>query len=138
MSEFHRANRTRLNVFPFDDEYRFRHYFEEPGLFASLAPFYEEEHYRFAVPQARFETVAELLRGHEYEPVVVEDPTPFVVAHRRFRDHPDVLFEGAVARDRTEQYTLFLLKDRESVTAATEAGAIPIAELEDVEWRPPS
>lgn len=134
MAEFHPANLTRLNVFPADGAYRFRAYFDEPGLFATLAPHYDEDRYRFEVPDARFERVAETLRAYGYEPVVVEDPTPFVVGHRRFREHPSILFEAAVERRRTDDYTLFLLKDRASVAAALEAGAVALEALDGVEW----
>lgn len=135
MSEFHRASRRRLNVFPDDDRYRFREYFDEPGLFASLAPFYVDDAYRFEVPESRFDSIADTLRAFGYEPVVVTDPTPFVVAHRRFRDHPKVLFQASIERRRTDRYTLFLLKDRASVEKAVEAGAIELADLEGVDWR---
>lgn len=134
-SEFTRANRDRLHVFPGDDGYRFRAYFDEPGLFATLRPFYDGEHYRFEVPAERFEKMADLLRSYGYEPVVVEDPTPFVVAYKRFRDHPRVLFQHAVERRRTDRFTLFLLDGRDAVEAAVEAGAIELAELDGVEWR---
>ncbi|MFP4591530.1 MAG: hypothetical protein ACLFMX_03905 [Halobacteriales archaeon] len=135
MAEFHRADRTRLNVFPDGEVVRFRAYFDEPGLFASLRPFYDDRRYRFEVDRERFDRLADLLRGYGYEPVVVEDPTPFVVAHRRFRDHPKVLFRHAVERRRTDHYTLFLLNTREAVAEAIEAGAVAIDDLEGVEWR---
>lgn len=135
MSEFHRASRTRVNVFPTGDRYRFREYFEEPGLFATLAPYYDDDAYRFDVPSDRFDTVARSLRSFDYEPVVIEDPNPFVVAHRRFRDHPKVLFRTSVERRRTDHYTLFLLKDRASVDRALDEGAIALDELDDVTWR---
>ncbi len=134
MAEFHRADRTRLNVFPAGEAYRFRAYFDEPGLFATLRPFYDDEQYRFEVPADRFERIADLLREYEYEPVVVEDPTPFVVAHRRFRDHPRVLFRHAVDRRRTEHYTLFLLNAQEAVEAALEAGAVRLDDLDGITW----
>lgn len=135
-SEFTRASRTRLNVFPGNGSYRFRAYFEEPGLFASLKPFYEEEEYRFVVPADRFETVADLLRSYEYEPVIIDDPTPFVVAFKRFSDHPRVLFKHAIERRRTDRYTLFLLDTRQAVREAVDKGAIEISELDDVDWLP--
>lgn len=134
MAEFHRADRTRLNVFPAGDAYRFRAFFDEAGLFATLRPFYDDDRYRFEVPADRFDRVADLLEEYGYEPVVVEDPTPFVVAHRRFRDHPRVLFRHAVERRRTDRYTLFLLNTRAAVEAAIEAGAEAIDDLEDVTW----
>lgn len=135
-SEFTRASRTRLNVFPRDDIYRFRTYFDEPGLFASLKPFYEEDEYRFEVPSDRFDTVADLLRSYEYEPVIIDDPTPFVVAFKRFSDHPRVLFKHAIERRRTDRYTLFLLDSRQAVRDAVEKGAIEITDLDDGDWQP--
>lgn len=133
-SEFTRASRDRLNVFPSDDTYRFRAYFDEPGLFASLRPFYDDHEYRFEVPTERFDGIADLLQSYGYESVIVEDPTPFVVAYRRFRDHPRVLFKHAIERRRRDQFTLFLLNTRDAVTEAIEAGAIELRDLEDVSW----
>lgn len=134
MSAFTPANRTRLNVFPSGDAYLFREYFDEDALFATLAPYYDDERYRFSVPRGRFEMVAERLKAHGYAPVVVDDPEPFVVAHRRFAEHPSILFESAVDRTRTDQFTLFLLKDQESVQEAIEAGAVAIEELDGIDW----
>lgn len=134
MSSFTRASRDRLNVFPGTDGYRFRQYFDEPGLFASLSPYYDEQHYRFTVPEDRFEQVAELLTSYGYDPVIVEEVTPFVVAHKRFADHPRVLFKHAIERRRTEHYTLFLLSSREAVTEAVERGAVELSDLEGVTW----
>ncbi len=134
VSEFTRANRTRLNVFPKGDIYRFRMYFDEPGLFASLQPYYNKQEYRFEVPGDRFENVADLLRSYGYNPVVVEDVEPFVVAFKRFRDHPRVLFKNAIDERRTGRYTLFLLRDQESVRKAVEKGARQVRDLEGVSW----
>ena len=133
-SEFTRASRDRLNIFPEGDGYRFRAYFDEPGLFASIAPYYDEQSYRFEVPEDRFDRVAELLRSYGYEPVIVTDVTPFVVAFRRFREHPRVLFKHAVDQRRTERFTLFLLNSREAVTEAVAAGAVELRDLDDVRW----
>lgn len=133
-SDFTRANRERLNVFPSDTGYRFRKFFDEPGLFASLQPFYDDASYRFEVPEGRFDQVADLLESYGYDTVVVEDVEPFVVAYRRFSDHPRVLFKHAVDQRRTERYTLFLLNSREAVATAVDRGAVELHELDNVTW----
>lgn len=76
----------------------------------------------------RFDDVAERLREHFYEPVVVEDVEPFCVVKQKYTDHPDVLFKAAVAKHSSDDYTVFLLKDQLSVEQAVERGAIQLAE----------
>lgn len=133
MAAFHRASRERVNVFPIKDRFYFRRFFEDNAIFATLAPYYNDERYRFEIPPDRYETIANTLRSHEYEPVVVEDFTPFVVGQRRYSDHPRILFRSVVAQRSMKSYTLFLLKDRKSVEQAIDAGATPVSSLE-ISW----
>lgn len=120
---FHRAGRKRVNVFPVDDQYLFKHYFDEDEIFAKLQRYYDEYEYRFEVPVDRFAHISDFLTEHGYAPVVVEAVEPFVVVKRKYTEHPEVLFRGSVLHRSVGNFNCFLMKDRHSVTRAVSAGA---------------
>lgn len=131
MAAFHRAGGERVNVFPVEGVYLFRHYLSEDA-FAELRRYYERYEYRFSVPATRFDRVAATLERHGYEPVVVDSFEPYTVVKRKYSTHPDVLFSAAVLHRSAGRFNCFVLKDRESVDRAVAGGATSIAET-DVE-----
>lgn len=134
MAAFHRAGRERVNVFPVAGSFRFRHYLSE-AAFTELRRYYRRYDYRFEVPTGRLDEVLSILERHGYDPVVVEDLAAFTVVKRKYSAHPDVIFSSAVAHRGVGRFNCFLLKDRESVEAAVEGGAIPFGETDlDVQF----
>lgn len=129
MAAFHRAGRERINVFPIDGEYRFRHYVDEDA-FAELKRYYRRYEYHFRIPAERIEEVRSLLSRHGYDPVVVEELEHFTVVKRKYSSHPDVLFSGSVLHRSVGRFNCFVLKDRESFETAVREGATPIAETD--------
>jgi hypothetical protein len=129
MPDFRRASRERINVFSVEDAYLFKHYVSAE-LFSEIDRYYEEYDYRFEVPEDRFGFVRERLEEHDYAPVVIEDPEPFAVLKRKYTTHPDALFRDAVYQRSLDGFNCFVMKTRDAVENATEAGAIPIAETE--------
>ena len=124
------VDRQEIAVFTLDDAYVFKQYFEQDDLFADLREYYNDDAYRFEVPEKDFEAIADRLNEHFYEPVVVDDVEPFCVVKRKYTDHPDVLFKTAVAKRATGDHTVFLLKDRLSVEQAVEQGATRLEETD--------
>lgn len=124
------ADREELTVFHVDDEYLFSHYFERDDLFADLREYYDEDAYRFAVPEDEFDDVRERLREAYYEPVVAEELEPYCVVTGKYDEHADVLRES-VANWERRGHRFFLMKDDLAVKEALERGATP---LEDTEF----
>lgn len=121
------ADLTRINVFEVDGRYVFKHYFEDYDLFSELQDYYNENH--FEVPKNSFGGVRELLEEHRYDAVIVEDIKSHCVAKRRYTDHPDVLFKHSVLKRHTEDYNVFVMKDKENRDKAIREGALPLEEL---------
>lgn len=128
MAEFD-VDRERIVVFPIDDEYLFRYFFDRKDIFEQLREYYDDGEYRFAVPADDFEDVAAILREAHFEPVVVGDLREFCVVKEQYTEHADIL-RNAVAQWQRRGYNFFLMKDELSVGQAIEAGATPIEETD--------
>lgn len=120
----------RVNAFPVGDGYRFRHFFDGDAVFDRLKRYYESQEYRFSVPAHRFDGVQAFLDDHGYDLVVVDDPEPFAVVCRKYRSHPENVFKASVFRRSAGDYTVFVLRDRDSVETAVRQGATPLAETD--------
>ena len=129
MSDFRRASRERINVFPVGEAYLFKHYVSEE-VFSEIDRYYEEYDYRFEVPADRFAFVRDLLEEHDYAPVVVEDPEPFAVLKRKYTDHPDALFRDAVYHRGLGNFNCFVMKTRDAAERAAERGATPLVDAD--------
>ncbi|MFB6197384.1 MAG: hypothetical protein ABEI52_03815 [Halobacteriaceae archaeon] len=123
MPEFTRAGTDRINAFEVEGTYLFKHYFEDEEIFAELKEHYNQYEYRFEVPAFRFEDVQALLRRHGYDLAVVDDVTPFTVVKRKYTNHPEILFEGAVLHRDLGNFNCFVMKDRSTVQQAVAQGA---------------
>lgn len=135
MPEFHRANLERVNAFAIDDAYFFKYYFDHDEVFAKLGKYYNNQQYRFEVPEASFEEIADFLSGYGYGLVVVEYPDSFAVVVRKYTEHPENIFKGSVLHRSEGNWNVFLLKDRATVDRAVDQGATPIEDVDlEVEW----
>lgn len=117
------VDRTEINLFEIEGRYLFKHYFEQDELFAELRRYYNEADYRFEVPPDAFDEVQDLLHDQFYEPMVVDDLERFCVVHRKYAEHPDVLFKASVLQRTQGDYHVFLMKDQLSVEQAVNSGA---------------
>lgn len=124
------VDRERINLFAVDDRYLFKHYFDEDDLFGELRRYYNEDDYRFEVPQEDIADVQDLLEDHFYEPRIVDDPEEFCVVHRKYAEHPDVLFKASVLQRSTGDHHVFLMKDQLSVEQAVNNGATRLVDAE--------
>lgn len=121
------VGREQIHVFAIDDTDVFKQYFEQDDLFRQLRRYYNEEEYRFEVPEDAFDEVQELLEEHFYTPAVVDEPEQFCVVYPKYSEHPDVLFKASLLQRSKENYHVFLMKDQVSVEQAVERGATRIA-----------
>lgn len=121
--EFHAAGEERVNAFLIEEAYLFKHYFEEDEVFAELAQYYDDYEYRFEVPAFRLADVRSILGRHGYALVVVDAVEEFAVAKRKYTNHPEILFSNSVYHQGKDKFNCFVMKDREAVTDAVNAGA---------------
>jgi len=128
------VDRERINLFAIDDRYLFKQYFDQDDVFAELRRYYNEDDYRFEVPQEDIANVQALLEDHFYAPRIVDDPEEFCVVHRKYAKHPDVLFKASVLQRSTGDHHVFMMKDQLSVEQAVNNGATRLVEA-DVEIR---
>lgn len=114
---------SRVNAFRLGDTYYFRHYFEGEAVFARLRRYYENEHYRFAVPARQFDGVRRFLREHGYAVREVAEHERYTVVVRKYSAHPENIFKEAVDQRSRDGYNVFLLKDEAAVESAVAQGA---------------
>ena len=130
MAEFRRAGDEAIPTFHLGDSYTFKHFFDDKEVFSKLSKYYIQNEGRFRIPEDDLDDVRSLLKGYSYALVIQSQIDEYVVAKKRYTDHPDVLFKQSVARQKTSDYTLFLMKDRDAVEQACRQGAIPVAEID--------
>ena len=124
MAAFRRAGDEQVNVFEIDETYLFKHYFDGEEVFDRLKRFYNNQHYRFEVPTAKFETLRSFLAEHGYGLVVVDAVEEFAVVVKKYTQHPENIFKGSVIHRSVEGYNAFLMTDQTAVDRATREGAI--------------
>lgn len=117
-----------VNAFRFDDRYLFKHYFDGEEVFDRLKPFYDAQEYRFDVPAHRFEPMQVFLGEHGYDLREVEEPETYVVAVKKYTDHPEGIFKNAVFQWYGEDHHCFLLRDQRAVAEAVREGALWLPE----------
>lgn len=123
------ADGNTITAFHLGEEYVFAHYFERDHVFDRVREHYDDDGYRFEVPEDEFEDVREFLEAEGCRVYVVEDPEPYCVVMERYDEHADVLRES-VAHWERRGHLFFLLRDERAVDEALDAGATPVAETE--------
>lgn len=118
-------------VFHVGDEYLFSHFFDRTDVFEALSDYYNEDAYRFEVPDDDFDDVRDLLAEEYFELVVVDDLEPYCVVKETYTKHADIL-RNSVANWERDGHLFFLMKDDLSVLEAEEQGATRITETEFV------
>jgi hypothetical protein len=129
MAEYRRTGHERVNVFELDGTYLFKHYFESSHVFARLKEYYNNNQYRFEVPEEDFDGLSVFLDNEDYNLVVVDSMDKFTVVVRKYRRHPDNIFKASVIQRSVDKYNFFLMTDRDAVETAAEDGATPLTDV---------
>lgn len=116
-------------VFELNGRYTFKQFFDASDVFDALREHYVSDAYRFEVPAETFDTVAETLREHGYQPTMVDDPEPFVVVIGQYEQHAEIL-KASVANWTRRDHRFFLMRSPAAVEQAINRGATPVAETE--------
>ena len=131
----------QINVFEVEGRYLLKHYFEDSDIYGEMKPYYNNQQYRFEISDSNIGAVLTFLSQEGFEMIVVdtEDLEEFIVAVRKYRDHPDNIFKESVMQRSTKNYHCFLMKDRGAVKSAVKGGGAPFSPM-DIEnpFRPSS
>jgi hypothetical protein len=126
MGSTERTGVGRVNAFPVDERFLFKHYFEGETVFDRLKPYYNNQQYRFEVPPAEFDGLRTFLADHGYLLAVVDDLDPFVVVVEKYTHHPENVFKDSVIQRGDATHNYFLLKDEAAIDRVVRNGATPI------------
>ena len=122
------CKRVRINIFKIGGAYYFKHFFDDPALFEMLQPYYEKARYRFRMnTAAERNKVMKLLDNNGYDPIVIEDATPYTVEVNRYEKYGELL-RNAVENHLSGDRMILVMKDMASVEQAVIYGAkrIPV------------
>ena len=120
-----------LTVFEVDDEYLFSQYFDQQDVFEDLRDYYNDDAYRFEVPEDEFNSVRERLEDAYFDPVVATDLDPYCVVIDKYDEHAEILKQSVANWERSGN-RFFLMKDELAVKEAVERGATRISETDFV------
>lgn len=117
----------QLNVFEIDGRYLLKHYFDDTDIYGEMRQYYNNNQYRFEIPEDDISDVLTFLSQEGFDMYVVDDLDPYVVAVRKYRDHPENIFKESVMQRSTVNYHCFLMKDEAAVKYAVKGGGVPVA-----------
>ncbi|MDY6770800.1 MAG: hypothetical protein SV186_02455 [Candidatus Nanohaloarchaea archaeon] len=124
------VDQEKINVFEVNDTYLFKHYFENDEVFDELGRYYNQDAYRFELPdRTTLQQVDELLGEYFHTLNLVSDIEPYCVVVERGEDYSDILRNAVVQFDRGRRI-VFLMKDKLSADQAIEQDATPLEEAE--------
>ncbi len=122
-------SREPIYVFKIDGEYLFSHYFHQTDIFSELSEYYNDDEYRFEIPEDDFPRVLELLEENHYKPIRVDDIEEFAVVKEQYTKHKDILHNSVIHWSR-DGYNFFVMQTPQAVERAVEHGATRLEEIE--------
>lgn len=122
------SERDPIYVFKIDESYLFSHYFARTDIFSELQEYYNDDEYRFEVPEDDFPWVLELLEETHYKPIRVEDIEEFAVVKEQYTEHADILRNSVIHWSR-DGYNFFVMQTPLAVEEAVENGATRIEDI---------
>jgi hypothetical protein len=111
-----------INIFKLKNDYVFKQYLGDPGLFKQLGDYYNGAQYRFEIPKADLDKVQDILQAAGYDITIIDNLKEFVVTIGRFQKHKEIL-KNSVDVEEVGDDKIFLMKDQETVEMALSMGA---------------
>jgi hypothetical protein len=111
-----------INIFKLKNDYVFKQYLGDPGLFKQLGDYYNGAKYRFEISEADLDKVQDILQAAGYDITIIDNPKEFVVTLGRFQKHKEIL-KNSVDVEEVGDDKIFLMKDHETVEMALSMGA---------------
>jgi hypothetical protein len=128
-----------ITVFETGNRYTFKTYFDEDQLFKELEKYYNDDKYRFEIPQIDLEQVRQILENYYYELDVTDSVEDYCVVVDRKSKSANTL-RNSVMRKHRGQHEVLIMKDELSKRQAVEKGAVTLEKSEvgneELEWKP--
>jgi len=97
--------------------------------FSELQEYYNDDEYRFEVPEDDFPWVLELLEENHYKPIPVKDIEEFAVVKEQYTEHADIL-RNSVMHWTRDEHNFFVMQSPQAVEEAVEQGATRIEDTD--------
>jgi hypothetical protein len=128
-----------ITVFEIGDRYIFKTYFDEDQLFKQLEKYYNENKYRFEIPEADLEEVRQILDECYYGLDVEDSVDDYCILIDRKSKSANTLRNSVMRKHKGKQETL-IMKDELSKKQAVGKDAVALEEtdfeMEDARWKP--
>ena len=128
-----------ITVFDTADNCIFKTYFDENQLFKQLETYYNEDKYRFEIPDDDLPQVRQLLEEYYYELTVADYVEDYCVVVKKNADSSDIL-RNSVMRKRRGQHEILIMKDELSKEQVIGEGAVSLEKSgvhrEELVWEP--
>jgi hypothetical protein len=117
------ASEKSITIIKAGRHWLFKHFFEDKSIFKELADYYDKDGYRFVLrtPGER-NLVQKLLERRGFEVILAESSRGYVVKLSR-QSRYSALLKNSLAMIETDEWRIFLMKDRPSVQQALHQGA---------------
>lgn len=117
------APRKKITIIKAGHHWAFKHFFAEKDLFRELAGYYDRVGYRFVLrtPGEKI-LVQKLLERRGFEVTLAESSLGYAVKISRQSRYSSLL-RNSLAMIETDQWRIFLMKDREAAGQALRLGA---------------
>src|SRR5665647_404415 len=112
-----------INIFKLKNDYVFKQYLGDPGLFKQLGDYYNGAKYRFEISEADLDKVQDILQAAGYDITIIDNPKEFGVTIGRFQKHKEILKNSVDVEDVGDD-KIFLMKDQETVEMALSMGCL--------------
>lgn len=116
-------------AFEIGDRYIFKTYFDENQLFKQLKLYYDEDKYRFEIPDSYLGQVRQTLEKYYYELEVVDSVEDYCIVMNMKSKSANTL-RNSVMRNHRRQQEILVMKDNSSKKQAVEKDAITLEKSE--------
>ena len=127
-----------ITVFKIGSRYLFTTYFEEEPLYNHLKKYYNNDKYRFEIPEEDLNQVRQILDEFYYKLTIEDNLEDYLVAVDKEADSSSIL-RNSVMREHQGHHEIYVMKDKLSVKQAIEDGATEIkkseVDTEELTWK---
>jgi hypothetical protein len=117
------APKKSITIIKAGHHWVFKYFFEDKDIFRELADYYDKDGYRFVLKTpGEKNLVQKLLERRGFEVILAESSRGYVVKLSRQSRYAGVL-KNSLAMIETDEWRIFLMKDRPSVQQALHQGA---------------
>ena len=128
-----------ITAFEIGDTYIFKKYFDEDQLFKQMETNYNEDKYRFEIPESDLKQVRQTLDKYYYELEVADSINDYCVVVDKKSKSANTL-RNSVMRKHRGQHEILIMKNKLSKEQSLEKDAVSLQKSEvaneELEWKP--